>query len=220
MESAELLDRLGNETRRRILTLLAQKPCYVTEISEVTGVSPKAVIDHLTRLEEAGLIAFRQADDRRKYFSITQAQRLEITIAPHEFGTKNGYLPGESVETHEFKRLRLDTDLAVDGDDPLSRLDALKELEAVANELSCAQRFIHGQLNRQYEELLEALFDGDGARLGLDILDFLRDEPATRDELARRFSVAPAAIQRCIDQLEEAGVVREAGDAWILSISR
>jgi len=32
MDSAVLLDLLGNENRRRILRLLATKPCYVTEI--------------------------------------------------------------------------------------------------------------------------------------------------------------------------------------------
>ncbi|RLM32686.1 ArsR family transcriptional regulator, partial [Haloferax sp. Atlit-109R] len=47
MDSAVLLDLLGNENRRRILRLLATKPCYVTEISEYLDVSPKAVIDHL-----------------------------------------------------------------------------------------------------------------------------------------------------------------------------
>ena len=56
MDSAALLDLLGNENRRRILGLLAQRPCYVTEISDSLGVSPKAVIDHLRKLEEAGLV--------------------------------------------------------------------------------------------------------------------------------------------------------------------
>lgn len=54
MDSAVLLDLLGNENRRRILRLLSHKPCYVTEISEYLGVSPKAVIDHLRKLEDAG----------------------------------------------------------------------------------------------------------------------------------------------------------------------
>lgn len=218
MESAELLDLLGNGTRRRILSLLAQKPCYVTEISEVTGVSPKAVIDHLDRLEEAGLIEYRQADDRRKYFSITQAQRLEITIGPHEFGTKNGYLPTESIENHHFSAISLDASVEPSADDPLSQLDALEELEEIAAELSCAQRFIHGQLNRLYADLLEDLFDDGGARLGLDILEQLRTGPATVDGLSRQFSVPPAAIRRCLDELEQAGVVDEGPHGWTLAI--
>ncbi|WP_459839722.1 ArsR/SmtB family transcription factor, partial [Halolamina litorea] len=49
MDSAVLLNLLGNENRRRILRLLSHKSCYVTEISEYLGVSPKAVIDHLRK---------------------------------------------------------------------------------------------------------------------------------------------------------------------------
>ncbi len=217
MESAELLDLLGNDTRRRILALLAQKPCYVTEISEVTGVSPKAVIDHLNRLEAAGLIEYRLADDRRKYFSITHSQRLEITIGPHEFGTKNGYLPTESIESHHFKRITVEAELDIDNEDPISQLSAVRELEDLATELSTAQRFIHGQLNRLYAEVLEKLFEDQGARLGIDILDVLSEEPATTDELAHHFSVSSSAVRRCLEQLREAGLVHETPTGWELT---
>jgi len=91
MDSAEFLDLLGNANRRRILQLLARKPCYVTEISEFLGVSPKAVIDHLRKLEEAGLVESRTDDKRRKYFSIAHHIRLEVTVSPYEFGTKSSY---------------------------------------------------------------------------------------------------------------------------------
>jgi ArsR family transcriptional regulator len=86
MDSAELLNLLGNGNRRRILRLLARKPCYVTEISEYLGVSPKAVIDHLRKLEEAGLVESRTDDRRRKYFSISRNLRLEVSVSPYEFG--------------------------------------------------------------------------------------------------------------------------------------
>jgi len=66
MDSAVLLDLLGNENRRRILRLLATKPCYVTEISEYLDVSPKAVIDHLRKLDEAGLVESTTDDHRRR----------------------------------------------------------------------------------------------------------------------------------------------------------
>jgi ArsR family transcriptional regulator len=91
MDSAEFLDLLGNANRRRILRLLAERPCYVTEISEFLGVSPKAVIDHLRKLEEAGLVESRTDSKRRKYFSISRHIRLEVTVSPYEFGTKSAY---------------------------------------------------------------------------------------------------------------------------------
>ena len=98
MDSAVLLDLLGNENRRRILRLLSHKPCYVTEISEYLGVSPKAVIDHLRRLEEAGLVESRTDDQRRKYFHITRNLRLEVSVSPYRFGAKSAYPASRSLD--------------------------------------------------------------------------------------------------------------------------
>ncbi|ERG94989.1 ArsR family transcriptional regulator [Haloquadratum walsbyi] len=98
MDSAVLLDLLGNENRRRILRLLSHKPCYVTEISEYLGVSPKAVIDHLQRLEDAGLVESRTDDRRRKYFHIARNLRLEVSVSPHGFGAKSAYPASRSLD--------------------------------------------------------------------------------------------------------------------------
>ncbi|WP_435184718.1 ArsR family transcriptional regulator [Halobellus sp. EA9] len=98
MDSAVLLDLLGNENRRRILRLLSHKPCYVTEISEYLGVSPKAVIDHLRRLEEAGLVESRTDDKRRKYFHIARNLRLEVSVSPYRFGAKSAYPASRSLD--------------------------------------------------------------------------------------------------------------------------
>jgi len=108
MDSAELLDILGNENRRRILRLLARKPCYVTEISEYLGVSPKAVIDHLQRLDDAGLVESRTDDRRRKYFSISRNLRLEVSVSPYEFGMKSAYPASASLDVSRCRRVSLD----------------------------------------------------------------------------------------------------------------
>ncbi|MFW6153123.1 MAG: ArsR family transcriptional regulator [Halobacteriota archaeon] len=215
MDAAELLDLLGNDTRRRILTLLAQKPCYVTELSDATGVSPKAVIEHLKRLEGAGLIEYTNGDDRRKYFTITNAQRLEITIAPHEFGTTNGYLPGTSIDNHRFSRLSIDLDVDGEARDPASLVRHLEELESLASELSRAQRCVHGELNRLYDRILEDLFEGAGGRLGIDIFHALDDGPRSVDDLSSRFSISRSMVRHCLGQLEEAGLVRRRHDGWV-----
>ena len=91
MDSAAVLDLLGNENRRRILRLLARKPCYVTEISDCLAVSPKAVIGHLRKLDEADLVESHVDDRRRKYYSIARNLRLEVNVSPYDFGTKSAY---------------------------------------------------------------------------------------------------------------------------------
>ena len=108
MDSAELLDILGNENRRRILRLLSRKPCYVTEISEYLGVSPKAVIDHLRRLEDAGLVESRTDDQRRKYFGISRNLRLEVSVSPYEFGMKSAYPASANLDVSRCRYVSLD----------------------------------------------------------------------------------------------------------------
>lgn len=111
MESAELLDLLGNENRRRILQLLSRKPCYVTEIGEYLDVSPKAVIDHLEKLEDAGLVESRTDGSRRKYFHIARDVRLEVTVSRHEYGTKSAYAANPSMDIlGRCAHVRLDLD--------------------------------------------------------------------------------------------------------------
>ena len=108
MDPAALLDLLGNENRRRILRLLARKPCYVTEISEYLGVSPKAVIDHLRKLEAAGLIESRVDDQRRKYFSIARNLRLEVNVSPYGFGTKSAYPASRTLDMSRWRHLSIE----------------------------------------------------------------------------------------------------------------
>ena len=118
MDSAVLLDLLGNENRRRILRLLSHKPCYVTEISEYLGVSPKAVIDHLRKLEKAGLIESRTDDQRRKYFHISRNLRLEVNVSPHGFGAKSAYPASASLDmAGRCPHVSLDVKISDDGDD-------------------------------------------------------------------------------------------------------
>jgi ArsR family transcriptional regulator len=119
MDSAALLDLLGNENRRRILRLLARKPCYVTEISEYLGVSPKAVIDHLRKLEDAGLVESRTDENRRKYFHIARNLRLEVNVSPYDFGTKSAYAASPNLDLATCRYVSIDAAVRARSGDPV-----------------------------------------------------------------------------------------------------
>ncbi|MDV0446096.1 hypothetical protein MmiAt1_17090 [Methanimicrococcus sp. At1] len=85
MEPSEFLDILGNENRRKILGLLADRPYFVSEISTRLGVAPKAVIGHLSLLESSGLIESSVDDQRRKYYSISKSLHLEVSVSPYSY---------------------------------------------------------------------------------------------------------------------------------------
>lgn len=85
MEPSEFLDILGNENRRKIIALLAERPYYVSEMTARLGVAPKAVIGHLTLLENSGLIESSTDSRRRKYYSISKSLRLEVSVSPYSY---------------------------------------------------------------------------------------------------------------------------------------
>src|SRR5512137_484653 len=79
-EAARLLDILGNRNRRRIIELLRQKPCFVTEISDTLTLSPKAVIDHLQMMEREDILSSQTDERRRKYYYLANDILVDVSL--------------------------------------------------------------------------------------------------------------------------------------------
>jgi ArsR family transcriptional regulator len=209
MDSAALLDLLGNENRRRILRLLAHKPCYVTEISEYLDVSPKAVIDHLRKLDDAGLIESRTDDQRRKYFYISRNVRLEVSVSPHQFGTKRAYPANPNFDMTSCRYLSIDVTTDGQEEDKLRELVAeLERLEQLGNELSLAQRWVQGRLTDVRERL--------GDEVG-DVMSALANGDTGIEEISARIEVPPRIVREALERLAEQGVVVRDGEEWRLA---
>ncbi|MFB6162958.1 MAG: ArsR family transcriptional regulator [Halococcoides sp.] len=207
MDAADLLDLLGNENRRRILALVARRPRYVTEIGDLLGLSPKAVIDHLRKLEAAGLIESHEGRARRKYFSIAEPVRLEVTLSPFEFTLKRSYPrpsgPGPTTSPHVTADL--------DADDPAAELDRLVELRQA---FSLAQRRIEGRL----VDVLETVADqSETDRLGAAIVLAIADGARSRAEIASRVGVPPREIARVLAVLDREAVIERRPDGWAIA---
>ena len=67
MGTNELLDALGDPTRRAIFDLLVESPRPVGELAEQLPVSRPAVSQHLKVLKDAGLVIARPNGTRRIY---------------------------------------------------------------------------------------------------------------------------------------------------------
>ncbi len=89
-EVSRLLDILGNRNRRRIIELLRQKPCFVTEISETLMLSPKAVIDHLQMMEREAILSCQTDDRRRKYYYLDNDILVDISLKQARMLTTGG----------------------------------------------------------------------------------------------------------------------------------
>lgn len=216
MDSAVLLNLLGNENRRRILRLLSHKPCYVTEISEYLGVSPKAVIDHLRKLEDAGLIESHTDNKRRKYFHISRSVRLEVSVSPHSFGTKSAYPASRSLDMNgRCPHLNLDHD----GEDPADDLASLAEefdrLQSLENELSLAQRWVDGRLNDVLDRLNGHIGAEADSRFYAEVVAAVETTEGTVQAVADAVNTAPSTVENVLAQLAERGLVsRDGSDGW------
>ena len=219
MDSAEFLDLLGNDNRRRILRLLARKPCYVTEISEFIGVSPKAVIDHLEKLEDAGLVESRTDDRRRKYFSISRHVRLEVTVSPYEFGTKSAYPTTSTLDITSCRQLNIEMDGAEEGSTDIEDVTALTKklqaLEQLENELSLAQRWAQGRLTDLREKLADSVDAGD-PRLVSEVLLTLDGDGSRPEDISRQLDVPPPIVEDVLEALAEQDIVTRDGRRWSL----
>ncbi|QRV16471.1 metalloregulator ArsR/SmtB family transcription factor [Haloterrigena salifodinae] len=216
MDSAALLDLLGNENRRRILRLLARKPCYVTEISDYLGVSPKAVIEHLRKLEEAGLIESRVDDQRRKYFHIARNVRLEVNVSPYGFASKSSYPASSSFDLTTCRHLSLDVAWEdADGLDDLLR--ALEDLEQLENELSLAQRWVQGRLCDVLDRISESVGTGPESRIYADLLASIRTEPKSVGELSEDVDAPREVVADLLESMADEGIVRRTERGWELT---
>jgi ArsR family transcriptional regulator len=214
MDSAVLLDLLGNENRRRILRLLARKPCYVTEISEYLGVSPKAVIDHLRKLEEAGLVESRTDDQRRKYFNISRNLRLEVNVSPYGFGTKSAYPASQSLDmSRRCPHLSIDVPSG-ESDGVTEVAEKLKRLEELENELSLAQRWVYGRITEVLDELNERIGPDVDGRFHAEVLAAVATGASSVEAVGDEVEAPVEVVEEALRTLAERGLVVRDGDGW------
>ncbi len=214
MDSAVLLNLLGNENRRRILRLLSHKSCYVTEISEYLGVSPKAVIDHLRKLDEAGLVESHTDDQRRKYFHIARSVRLEVSLSRHGFGTKSAYPASRSLDMNgrcPHLDLKVEREQEQEGLEELAR--AFDRLESLENELSLAQRWVDGRLNEVLDRLNTHIGAEADSRFYAAVLSAVATTDGSLRDIAGEVNADPGSVEEALDRLAEGGLVRKTDEA-------
>lgn len=166
INTEEIFNILGNETRRMILEMLADKPCYTTEIAERLNIGQKAINEHLKIMQELGLIEVyvkkQKRGSPRKYFRISNTFKLEFTLTPsifdvdvlrldRDFDTIFDYFPEfkelmrevrETKKVAEMERLRI------------VAKDLREELEKINNAKIYIENLL-GEIRKRCFDLLE-----------------------------------------------------------------
>ena len=203
MDPIELLDILGNENRRRILQLLSFRPFYFNEMAKRLDVGPKAVIDHLSILERAGLIECYQNQGRRKYFRIARKTVLEVAVSPHSYGVREyRFEEAPKLETLELamdmKLLQSELSILEERRRELRKL--IGEIEAREMEI---MRLAAGALQSNAKDQLES-----------EILVALLAGGSNSFDVANRLEVPEAVISDRLKRMKERGAVQLRGEKW------
>lgn len=94
IDSNLILNILGNETRRKILSVLSEEPMYFNQLSKQIGIGQQAILRHMQALEDAGLVkAYHRKSilgaPKRKYYCLNTSFSITISISQDSFSVEN-----------------------------------------------------------------------------------------------------------------------------------
>ena len=194
-EVSRLLDILGNRNRRRIIELLRQKPCFVTEISERLVLSPKAVIEHLQLMEREELLISCQDERRRKYYYLSHDINVIVNLQKQD-----GVTP-PSVE--EDQKARFTRNLA-----------ALKRMIRARDELLDNLEQLEREIESRFTAIVrmrEGFITDDG---DLEIILALSHVDLTLAELEEVSSLSTDELKQRLGNLVYMEVVEQINDRY------
>ncbi|VVB84491.1 Bacterial regulatory protein, arsR family [uncultured archaeon] len=197
MESAQLLDILGNGNRRKILQLLASRPCYMSEIAERLDVGAKAILGHLLLLERAGLIEASVDEQRRKYFHITDNLRMEIFVSPYSFEIKTTTI---AVSKHE-KSAHAIADLKSLYSDIQELMQRRQEIMREYQEVQSGIAEAMGQSMDAIEEITEDSVEAE-------ILYALLKSPMSKRALSMQLEIPEYVLEDYLSRMETKEMIK------------
>ncbi len=201
MQPENLLDILGNENRRKILQLLASKPCYMSEIAERLDVGAKAILGHLELLERAGLIEGNVDHQRRKYFHITDNLRLEVFVSPYSFEVETTSIAAVAPEYHE-KTASAVVDLK-------SRYGEVQELLEQRRQIMQEYQKIQASLTETMGLCIRAIEQAADDGVEAEILYALLKGPMNQRALSIQLGIPEYVLEAYLERMQRKEAIKE-----------
>lgn len=194
-EYSRILDILGNRNRRRIISLLQQKPCFVTELSERLTLSPKALIEHLALMEQMEILGSYLDDRRRKYYYLTRGISVRVTFGEQEEAGRSsaGEIPAWQSTLSMLRRM-------------------MRAREELVTNLEQLDQDIHQKIDdlaRQGGDLISS--DDE-----MDIVIALSHYDLTLGEIHEFMEMGTEVVETLLEGLMEKGIVKKKGAQYML----
>jgi len=140
-----------------------------------------------------------------------------VNVSRYGFGAKSAYPASPSLDmTGRCPHVSIDVPTESDGS--LSTLaDELATLEDLENELSLAQRYVHGRLTDVLDRLNDRIGADSDSRFYAEVLAAVATGDRTADSVASEVDAPPAAVERALGALAERGLVEERSGEWFIT---
>jgi ArsR family transcriptional regulator len=199
VEVSRLLDILGNRNRRRIIELLRQKPCFVTEISETLVLSPKAVIDHLQMMEREEILSCQVDDRRRKYYYLANDILIDISRKQVQ-GFTGAVNDNDDAESEHLKN-------------PVAMLGRMiKAHDMILSNLEQVNHDIETKINdlaRNHKDLFRSSRE-------ITVIIALSHDSLTSEELVQVTEMPPEDLAEILKRFGRRGLIRKTKNRYTL----
>jgi predicted transcriptional regulator len=207
-KSDSILDIIGNNTRRKILSTLAREPMYFNQLAKEIGIGQQAILRHVNALEDIGLIESYAVKSNlgapnRKYYRLNSSFSLTISISQDSFSIENHKI--EQYRHKESDKFYREYDLLTQGDDgeTLKRLQAnianiekeINNLDSRLNDLRALKQLIVYRLHKIAKDNFEEEFE---RKILHTIVD---DAPKSISELANTLNEKPSYISKTLTRM-------------------
>lgn len=197
-EVARLLDILGNRNRRRIIELLRNKPCFVTEISDTLTLSPKAVIDHLQMMEREAILASQTDERRRKYYFLAHDILIDVSL-------KEVQAAGAEAADDDGKQEQLKRSVAMLGRMIHAHDQILENLEQINHDIEIKIN----DIARNHKDLFRSERE-------ITVVIALSHDPLTVPELEQATEIPVEDLRKILLRFERHGLVKRIQDTYTL----
>lgn len=149
LNNDQILDSLGNITRRKILKIISKEPMYFNQLAKEIGIGQQAILRHVKVLEEVGLIdtytekSTLGAPDR-KYYRLNSSFSLNLVFSKNEFRINN-----QEIANHRLDESR---DLYEKFDKLSSKIDDTYKIDNMGSALQDIQDILL-EINNDIHEL-------------------------------------------------------------------
>ncbi len=213
---------LKSDTRRKILSMLASEPMYLTQLAFNLNLGQQAIFRHLQLLEDAGLLDsdFKDAGQGapRRYYQIARAVRVEVQISPEMFDIGLFDVPRIEVKTpKDFPELaEIVTKCAELGKTPNSKEKLsvysalLKDLSKELNKINIAKSIAEATYSNIRRQIRAIAFDLLPQRIDQRIIQTLasRGGELTIEDLSLILNLTEETIEERMIELDKTGLIK------------